>query len=160
VSTSIDIIVVGAPSENENKGAANVFVRNGTEWNQKAHLSIEDGDYFGQSVGISGDAIVVSNHGEDGDGADSGAVYVFVRSGGSWNQQFRLTAINTEESDYFGYSVSIAADTIVVGAPGEDSNGNPNNNGAESSGAAYVFVISKPISKPVISHLRISSDIQ
>jgi hypothetical protein len=76
---------------------------------------------------------------------DSGAVYVFEREGSSWTQQAYLKASNTEAYDYFGWSVSISGDTIVVGAIREDStatgvNGGQSNNGALDSGAAYVFV--------------------
>ncbi|MDB6071992.1 MAG: choice-of-anchor domain, partial [Verrucomicrobiales bacterium] len=59
-------------------------------------------------------------------------------------QQAYLKASNTGEADHFGYSVSVSGDTVVVGAPQEDSNavginGNQANNLSVSSGAAYVF---------------------
>ena len=59
-------------------------------------------------------------------------------------QQAYLKASNTGANDYFGYSVSVSGDTVVVGAYGEDSNatgvnGNQSNNRASLSGAAYVF---------------------
>src|SRR5262245_7856073 len=45
----------------------------------------------------------------------------------------------------FGWSVRISGDTMIIGAPGEDSNatgvnGNQTNNSARDSGAAYLFV--------------------
>jgi uncharacterized repeat protein (TIGR02543 family) len=75
----------------------------------------------------------------------SGAAYVFVRNGATWSQQAYLKASNTGQSDYFGGSVSVSGDTVVVGASGEASsatgvNGNQSDNLAEDSGAAYVFV--------------------
>ncbi len=114
-------------------------------------------DLFGYSVAISGDTVVVgapyeasSATGVDGDQANnsatqSGAVYVFVRSGTTWSQQAYLKASNTGAEDGFGYSVAISGDTVVVGAPYEDSNaagvnGNQNDNSASFAGAAYVFV--------------------
>ncbi len=80
----------------------------------------------------------------DNSAFQSGAAYVFVRNGSNWTQQAYLKASNTGAGDEFGWSVAISGDTIVVGAPFEDSNatgvnGNQNNNVA-SSGAAYVFV--------------------
>ena len=52
-----------------------------------------------------------------------------------------LKAANDEADDEAGYAVAISGDTVVVGAPGEDSNGSsPTNNGASVAGAAYVFV--------------------
>ncbi|QDV07812.1 hypothetical protein Poly30_33450 [Planctomycetes bacterium Poly30] len=116
----------------------------------------EAGDNFGISADISGDTVVVGAWGEDGsstgvngnqadNGANfSGAAYVFVRSGGTWSQEAYLKASNTGQSDYFGFSVGISRDTIVVGAYGEDSdatgiNGNQSSNAAQNAGAAYIF---------------------
>ena len=65
---------------------------------------------------------------------DSGAAYVFVRSG-AWTQQAYLKASNTGPSDLFGVAVAISGDTVVVGAFDEDSAAN----NAADSGAAYVF---------------------
>src|SRR6185503_13574131 len=76
---------------------------------------------------------------------EAGAAYVFVRTGTNWIQQAYVKASNTAAGDEFGIAVAISGDTVVVGAPGEDSNatgvnGNQANNSTPSSGAAYVFV--------------------
>jgi cobalamin biosynthesis Mg chelatase CobN len=68
-----------------------------------------------------------------------------VRNGTTWSQQAYLKASNTGVGDYFGTSVSISGDTIVMSAENEDSNatgvnGDQSNNNATNSGAAYVFV--------------------
>ncbi|MBN1538004.1 MAG: FG-GAP repeat protein, partial [Anaerolineales bacterium] len=114
-------------------------------------------DLFGRSVAVSGDTVVVGATGEassatgvDGDQTDnsasgSGAAYVFVRSSGVWSQQAYLKASNTGANDFFGGSVAISGDTVVVGAMHEDSSatgvdGDQTNNSADASGAAYVFV--------------------
>ena len=60
-------------------------------------------------------------------------------------QQAYLKASNTEADDWFGSSVAASGDTVVVGAPHEDSsaigvNGNEADNLASNAGAAYVFV--------------------
>ncbi len=70
---------------------------------------------------------------------------MFVRSGTIWSQEAYLKASNTEQHDHFGQSVAVSGDTVVVGAPGEDSNangvnGDQSNNSADGAGAAYVFV--------------------
>jgi hypothetical protein len=75
---------------------------------------------------------------------DSGAAYVFVRSGTNWSQQAYLKAANTDGFDDFGYAVAVSDDIVVVGADGEDSgatgvNGDQNNNTMGQSGAGYVF---------------------
>gem|GEM_PF-3891769 len=49
---------------------------------------------------------------------NSGAAYVFVRSGMGWVEEAKLKAIDAQRDDRFGVSVSISGDTAVVGAPG------------------------------------------
>jgi hypothetical protein len=152
--------VNGDQSDNSQpfSGAAYVFVREGTTWSQQAYLKASNpelDDRFGGSLAISGDTIVVGAAFEDsaatgvngaqGNGSfDSGAAYVFVREGTTWTQQAYLKASNTGSIDLFG-TCAISGDTIVVGAPGEDSgatgiDGNQGDNSASAAGAVYVFV--------------------
>jgi hypothetical protein len=197
VAISGNTVVVGAPLDPVNaagvnadqgdqsligSGAAYVFVRSGTTWSQQAYLKASTpgtNEYFGQSVAISGNTVVVGAPGDDSNARgvngdennhqsiDAGGAYVFVRSGTTWSQQAYLKASNTKddffpprfspygpgfgvnpfaaEGDYFGFSVSITGDTVVVGAPNEDSqatgiNGNQFNELNQGTGAAYVFV--------------------
>jgi hypothetical protein len=160
VAVSGDTVVVGALFENSalSSGAAYVFVRNGTTWTQQAYLKASNtGGWFGGSVAISGDTVVVGACGEsssatgvngnqsDNSAGGSGAAYVFVRTGTTWTQQAYLKASNTEALDAFGISVAVSGDTVVVGADEESSNapgvnGNQSDNSATNSGAAYVFV--------------------
>jgi len=141
-------------------GAAYVFVRNGTSWQQQAYLKASNtsaSDFFAHFAAVSGDTIVIGATGEDSaatgvngnqndnNAVDSGAAYVFVRSGTTWSQQAYLKASNTGAGDAFGSAVAISGDTIVVGAPNEASagigiDGNQNDNTAINAGAAYVFV--------------------
>ena len=144
-----------------NSGAVYVFVRTGATWVQQAYLkasNTDSSDRFGLSVSISGDTVVVGAHledsnatGVDGDQSNdslsnnTGAAYVFVRTGTSWTQQAYLKASNTDGGDYFGYSVSISGNTVLVGAFLEDSNatgvdGDQSNDSISNSGSAYVFV--------------------
>jgi hypothetical protein len=110
------------------------------------------GDLFGWSVSVSGDTLAVgavweaSNAtGIDGDQTNNtegqtGAVYVFIRSGATWTQQAYIKASNSGGLDWFGYSMSLEGDTLVVGSPWEgSSNGNQGDNSASGSGAVYVF---------------------
>lgn len=140
-------------------GAVYVFVRNGGNWSQQAYLKASNtstNDFFGFSVAISGDTLVAGAHGEasgakgvNGDqssntASDSGAAYVFTRSGSTWSQQAYLKSSNTEMTDQFGYSVAVSGDLVLVGANQEDSvatgvNGSQTNNSAANSGAAYLF---------------------
>jgi hypothetical protein len=138
-------------------GAAYVFVRSGSTWSQQAYLKASNSgqfDYFGYAVAVSGDTVVVGAYGEASSSTgvnsmpnelagDSGAAYVFVRSGSTWSQQAYLKASNTGVNDYFGASVAVSGDTVVIGASREDSsstgvNATPNEL-AFDAGAAYVF---------------------
>ena len=122
----------------------------------------QSNDQFGYSLALSDTTLVVgapressSATGIDGNASDnsasqSGAVYVFTRSGTTWNQQAYLKASNTDASDGFGGAVAISGDTLVVGAAGEGSNttgvnGNQADNSALASGAVYVFTRSGTI---------------
>ena len=68
-----------------------------------------------------------------GTGYDQGAAYVYVRSGTSWTQQAQLAASDGATVDYFGRSLAISGDTIVVGADQAEVPG------VSDAGAAYVF---------------------
>lgn len=70
---------------------------------------------------------------------ESGAVYVFVRQNGSWTQQEMLKPSPPNRLEYFGTSLAISGDTVVVGAPSNDALG-VTTLPATSRGAAYVFV--------------------
>ena len=142
-------------------GAVYVFNRIGTTWSRQAYIKASNTnshDMFGwgNTVSLSGDTLVVGAPLEDsiatginGDQDDnsasaSGAAYVYTRSGSEWSQQAYLKASNTDPDDYFGWSVSLSGDTLVVGANQEDSNatgtnGNQNDNSVSAAGAAYVF---------------------
>jgi FG-GAP repeat len=84
---------------------------------------------FGDSAG----AVYVFRHGSPGHGSDSGAVYVFVRSGASWSEQAILRAEPTAPNDRLGYSVALSSQLVVAGAAGRQ-------NSPEKSGYACVFV--------------------
>ena len=88
-------------------------------WMEVEELMASDttiSDYFGQSVAIANNTIVV---GARGIGGGSGAAYVYERNPGSqssWVETRRLVGSDTNDYDKFGYSVAISGDTIVVGA--------------------------------------------
>jgi len=156
-----DIAVIGAPEEDgdatevdgtqnnegNNTGAAYVYVRNGENWEQAAYLK-SDSDFgqqgFGTSVAISGNSIVVGSPHTSIPGFSSpGAAFVFTEGEDGWSRTQRLAAHFPGTDDEFGHSVAIDGDSIVVGAPHEDSladsiDGEANNDGNDS-GAAYLF---------------------
>jgi hypothetical protein len=82
----------------------------------------QDSDYFGKSVSISGDYIVVGAYGEGMEESDSGAAYLYKKQDdGTVIQIAKIKASDAEAGDRFGVSVNISGDYIVVGANGEDT---------------------------------------
>ena len=175
VAISGDTIVVGADSEDSgatgvngnqsdnsvgNSGAAYVFTRSGSTWSQQAYLKASNPDIadgFGLATAVSGDTILIGTYLEDSNAtgingnqndntaSQSGAVYVFFRSGTTWSQQAYLKASNTDANDKFGDALTIDGETAVIGARGEGSNatgvnGDQSNNSLSGAGAVYVFV--------------------
>jgi trimeric autotransporter adhesin len=115
---------------------------------------------FGSSIAFSGDGNTlavgavgeasasrgIGGKQEDDSAPGAGAVYIFIRDGGTWKQQAYVKASNTDAHDEFGCSVTLSTDgnTLAVGARLEDSsatgiNGNQEDNSASNSGAVYVF---------------------
>ena len=155
VAVSEDTLVVGTRLEDggpgdpvSNAGAAYVFERGPAgAWTQTAKLQasdLQDSDYFGTSVAVHGDTLVVGADVEDGGPGDpawsAGAAYVFERGpAGAWTQTAKLQASDLQDSDYFGTSVAVSGDTLVVGAKGE--NGGPGDP-VSDAGSAYVFDLS------------------
>ncbi len=134
ISMSGDRAVIGASGANDT-GAVYVFKRSGTNWVQEAKLRASDAgarDQFGYRVSVSGDTAVIGAFADDDGGRDSGAAYVFTRSGTTWRQEAKLTASDAAEVDRFGMSVSVSGDIAVIGAYLDDDAGS-------NSGSAYVF---------------------
>jgi FG-GAP repeat len=141
VAVSGDVIVVGAPGAAPDlTGAAYVFVKPVGGWTStptpSATLTASDAapqGVFGRLVAVDGDTIVVSPDASAG----QRTVYVFVKPVGGWSdatQNAKLTP-DVAASDFFGGSLAVGGDTIVVGAPGFPTDRLP--------GSAYVFV--KPV---------------
>ena len=153
-----DTAVVGAPFD-YGGGAVFVFVRSGSTWSQQACLKASNADVndrFGFALDVSADRVLVGAINEasaattiDGDASDNsallaGAAYVFARRTGTWVQEAYLKAPNAQFGDRFGSAVTISGGLAVVTAPSEDSasfgvNGDPADDTAFESGAAYVF---------------------
>jgi hypothetical protein len=103
--------IVGAPRYDRFGGAAWVFVRGRKGWVEQGKLDCEDPQAYyacGTSVTIDGDTAVV--------GASSGAA-IFARRGGEWRPVTTLRERDAPRLNRFGYTVALARDTLVVGAP-------------------------------------------
>jgi hypothetical protein len=127
-----ELAIVGTPEDDIgalwNRGSVHVLARTAGGWQIVDKLVADDGStgaQFGTHVAISEGTVLV---GAPTRGLSSGAAYVFVRVGGAWQQQAKLSAVDRTEGDFFG-TVALSGDTAVIGAPGADS----------FRGAAYVF---------------------
>lgn len=126
-SVAIDgnIVVVGAPFDDENgfhSGAAYVFnAVDGTQLYKLLPKDIREDNWFGYSVAISGDTIVVGANLDDDSGQNSGSVYVFNASDGQ--MRYKLLPEDGMEYDFFGEAVAVSGNTLVVGAPYKATNG-------------------------------------
>lgn len=138
VAVSGDTALVGAPTEDAERGAAYVFTRVDGIWTEQAKLIASDGRSlrkFGYSVALAGDIAVVGGStgviGGSEQHADRtpGSAYVFKRVGNNWIEQTKLTAgPDAATGDDFGTTVAVSGDAVVVGA-----------GGVAGGGAAYVF---------------------
>ena len=134
-----DNAIIGAFLDDDGgggSGSAYVFTRSGSTWTQQGKLIASDdqtSDRFGIAVDINNDYAIVGASFEDAGGNESGAAYIFVRSGSTWTQQQKLTASDAGASYYFGNSVAIDGDTALVASYWND------HDGVDKTGAGYVF---------------------
>jgi hypothetical protein len=124
VAISGEIIVVGASetsNNGENTGSVYIYSQNDNNFDEYI-IEASDGnvsDYFGYSVAISDNTIVVGAPGSD----ETGGVYIYEWNDGSSYNEYKITAPDLEVEDCFGYSLAISDDTIVVGSPNTDQTG-------------------------------------
>lgn len=128
--------VLGAP----NSKKAFVYERTGHTWNLTATLSPSNPSsavYFGWSVAIDGDVIVVGDPGYDFNQTSfySGAATVFRRSGSSWLFEAVLPSPDNGALDDHGRDVAVRGDWIVVG----DYTNSTNPTSQAAAGAAFVY---------------------
>jgi hypothetical protein len=131
-----DLAVVGSwPFFGDGVGAAYVFRRGAAGWTQEATITAPDGatdDYFAFSVacrrsgdaGGLGDRIVCGAWGDDVAGSiNQGSVWSFVRTSGGWSPDAQLVGPNGAGSDYFGFSLALDCEALVVGVRLDDVDG-------------------------------------
>ena len=130
VSVSGDYALVGT----DLGPASYVYERIGGVWTEVATLTagaVTSG-IIGQHVSVSGGRAIVGASGDDGNGDNSGAAYVYERLDGVWTEVARLTASDAAAGDVFGWSVTLSGDHAIVGAYGDSASGT-------YSGSAYLF---------------------
>ena len=136
-----EYIVIGAEHEDtgaQKAGSAYLFKKLADgQIIQTAKITPSDpqeNDFFGSSVAISANLIVIGAYGKDTLESDAGSAYLFrIESNGtSVTQLAQFNASDADSDDFFGFSVAIDGDNIIVGAQGQDSAGS-------GSGRAYLF---------------------
>lgn len=134
ISADGNTALIGGPND-DGVGAAWVFTRSGSTWTQQGEKLTGDGEsgsgWFGQSVALSanGDTALIGGF---VDHSDTGAAWVFTRSGSTWSQQSeKLTGGGESPGGQFGWSVALSADgeTALIGGHEDDG----------GVGAAWVF---------------------
>ena len=115
-----------------NAGAAYVYFSSGGVWGLQGYLKASNTDaqdQFGTAVSVSGDTVAVGAIWEDSNAtgingdqtnnslSNSGAAYVFTRTGALWAQQAYIKASDPFANDQFGAPLAVDGDTLVVGAP-------------------------------------------
>jgi len=139
VALDNDVAVVGAYLDDDlgsASGSAYVFRYRAGEWTEESKIVPADGvagERFGGKLDVSADRVVVGIEQNDDLGVNTGAAYVFAFDGVRWAQQAKLYASNATGSSFFGASVGISGDSVVVGAYGYASNDRT------ESGVAYAF---------------------
>ena len=124
-------ILIGANNDNASKGSVYVFLRNGNVWTEQQKLVASDGmidDYFGHDVCLNADATIamVAAPGRDDNSlTNSGAVYIFTRSGSTWTQQQKIYAPLKAAEDRFGIGMSMnaAGDYALIASYARDDKG-------------------------------------
>jgi PGF-CTERM protein len=146
LALSNDTAVVGAASADidgeSGAGAAYVFQRSGGTWSETQRLTgdVEVLDNFGSPLSISGETLAVGAAGDDTPESDrngAGSVHVFTRSEDTWSEQTKLVADDPTPGDSFGLGLSLAEDTLLVGAPATDRFGTGTVYAFERSGGSW-----------------------
>jgi hypothetical protein len=122
VDISENTLLLGANTENNNRGAAYLYQRAAGNWTQVQHLVANDGedsDYFGSVVKLEdGKAFIFSIELDN-----RGAVYFFENSLGPWIQRQKIVPDDGAAGDLFGQGVDVDGSTLVIGSFGDVGGG-------------------------------------
>ena len=136
VGAFTDTTVVPGERDGASTGTATVYRRAGGDWAKEAVLApktAQENEQMGVSVAIDGDVAVAGARFARIDALETGAAHVFVRTGTSWAEATRLLPVPPEADAWFGQSVAVDGNLVVVGAPLSDRSG------FADAGAAFVF---------------------
>ncbi|MGE4619922.1 MAG: HYR domain-containing protein, partial [Planctomycetota bacterium] len=123
--TSLDMnqehLIVGAPGEDSDQGAAYLYDRLSSMWvnPQRFSPSInEEMGLYGSGVALDVRTVVISSPIA---GDDQGNICIYRQENGSWNQVQNLLSLNDQSNgERFGTSISCELPFLLVGCSGED----------------------------------------
>ncbi len=122
ISPSGQTALIGAPEVPVGglaTGAVYVFTRSGSTWTFATRLTSTDvvgGGRFGASVALADDLAVVSAPRNGGPAVQAGSVHLFVPSEQGWSELATVRASDATSDDYFGSSIALSTETLLVGA--------------------------------------------
>ncbi len=127
ISIDGNYLVVGSrfdDNRGRSSGSAEVFVRQGDTWVSQQHIipdTLAQGDQFGAAVAISGTRMFIAARRDNHDNrVNAGSVYVFQRTGSTWNIQTQIFSPKIEKHAYFGLSLAVEGNRLVVGQPARE----------------------------------------
>ena len=143
LSISGNTAISGAASPTSTAGKVKFFhyEPSANTWDYKLTVTASDsaaGNYFGESVSLSGNNMIAGSRLNDDNGADSGSAYIFqyeptyIINMYRWTEKVKLIASDAAAGDEFGKSVAISGNTAIVGSHYDDD-------GGSKSGSAYIF---------------------
>jgi len=131
-----DGVTVPIESNNSDSAAGAVYIFTSVGgWQQQAYVKAQSpaaDDWFGFSVALSADGNTLAVGAPYYGASNTGAIYVYTRSGSTWTFKQQVTGISA--NDGFGWAVALSDDgsVLAAGAPFESTSAN-------SSGALYVY---------------------
>lgn len=124
VAVDGDVVAVGAVADDDhatNSGSVHLFRHDGTGWAHETKLLPSHGNIggsFGNDVSVLGDDLAVGAFGDNVEGRESGAVYLFEREAAGWEESLQLRAPTERSFDRFGEALELDGQSLVVGMPG------------------------------------------
>jgi hypothetical protein len=110
---------------NKDQGSVNIYQLTGGNWALMQKIWDPSGstaDYFGNSVSISGNYIIVGVQSDDAPNLNQGSAVIFQYNGSNWVNMQKLIDDEGAISDYFGQSVTLSGNYAMVGAYFDDIN--------------------------------------
>ena len=141
VAVDVDTLIVGAPHDNGDTGAAYIYYRTNDIWNLQGAIipvDVAAGDRFGYAVDVEADRAVI---GAPGQNSNTGAAYLYTFDGTVWSLFQKFFLGSSQTGDNFGNAVAISGDRIVIGAYLRDVSRTSGGNTTvyQDEGSAYVY---------------------